>query len=386
LGSATATTPIRGFTLGNSNTVSSAAATTTTQASLFSGSTTTPSFSFASAATPSFGSSVSTVSPFVSSAAATTTQASLFTPASGAFIFGGSTNTTPSTAAATPHTNLSNQGTSLFGPSGGTFSFGGTTTGFGGASTGFGGTTTGFGGTSTGFGGTSTGFCGTGATSFGGTGFGSTGAPVFGGSINPNTTNVDTFGDPNTTSDIFSQPRTTLSKDILKLLTEEDSYADVTFEVEGKLIRAHKCILANRCPKFKTMFSSGFIESHSEVIKLPLDLKYDVFMFIIKYCYGSEEPIPYDICLDILRTSEEYFLQNLKNSVEIMLGKNLTQENVLSLLEEADLFSCDILKSACFTFILSSYEIISTQPAFINLNKNLLLQLLGEMAKRRFTR
>lgn len=48
----------------------------------------------------------------------------------------------------------------------------------------------------------------------------------------------------------------------------EEINPDVTIDVAGRHIRAHKCILSSRCQYFAAILSGGWIESAGNVISL----------------------------------------------------------------------------------------------------------------------
>lgn len=48
----------------------------------------------------------------------------------------------------------------------------------------------------------------------------------------------------------------------------EEINPDVTIDVSGRRIRAHKCILSSRCQYFAAILSGGWVESAGNVIAL----------------------------------------------------------------------------------------------------------------------
>lgn len=58
-----------------------------------------------------------------------------------------------------------------------------------------------------------------------------------------------------------------LGEDLLRMFLDEIS-PDVTVEVGGRRIKAHKCILSSRCQYFAGMLSGGWVESAGNVISL----------------------------------------------------------------------------------------------------------------------
>ena len=64
-----------------------------------------------------------------------------------------------------------------------------------------------------------------------------------------------------------TKPYNRLGEDLLRMFLEEIN-PDVTIDVNGRRIRAHKCILSSRCQYFAAILSGGWIESAGNVISL----------------------------------------------------------------------------------------------------------------------
>lgn len=58
-----------------------------------------------------------------------------------------------------------------------------------------------------------------------------------------------------------------LGKDLLRMFLEEIG-ADTTIDINGRRIRAHKCVLTSRCQYFAAMFSGGWVQSAGNVLYL----------------------------------------------------------------------------------------------------------------------
>jgi hypothetical protein len=61
--------------------------------------------------------------------------------------------------------------------------------------------------------------------------------------------------------------KTGLGKDLLRMFLEEIG-ADTTIDVNGRRIKAHKCVLTSRCQYFAAMFSGGWVQSAGNVLYL----------------------------------------------------------------------------------------------------------------------
>ena len=70
-----------------------------------------------------------------------------------------------------------------------------------------------------------------------------------------------------TSSIAGAKPYNRLGEDLLRMFLEEIN-PDVTIDVAGQHIRAHKCILSSRCQYFAAILSGGWIESAGNVISL----------------------------------------------------------------------------------------------------------------------
>lgn len=61
--------------------------------------------------------------------------------------------------------------------------------------------------------------------------------------------------------------KTGLGKDLLRMFLEEIG-TDTTIDINGRRIKAHKCILTSRCQYFAAMFSGGWVQSAGNVLYL----------------------------------------------------------------------------------------------------------------------
>lgn len=80
-------------------------------------------------------------------------------------------------------------------------------------------------------------------------------------------------------------PVSRLGEDLLRMFLDEIS-PDVTVEVGGRRIKAHKCILSSRCQYFAAILSGGWVESAGNVISLQ-----GFVIFKTKHLISSETKI-----------------------------------------------------------------------------------------------
>ncbi|KAM7530018.1 hypothetical protein LguiB_033428 [Lonicera macranthoides] len=159
-----------------------------------------------------------------------------------------------------------------------------------------------------------------------------------------------------------------LSLDYLNLLINGQAFSDVTFSVEGRLVHAHRCILAARSLFFRKFFcgsdSSGPDPSSRGLISSPRgsqgggviipvnSVGYEVFMLILQFLYSGQvsivpqkhdEPRPncgergcwhthcssaVDLALDTLSAARSFGVEQLAL---------LTQKQLASIVEKASI-------------------------------------------------
>jgi regulatory protein NPR1 len=88
----------------------------------------------------------------------------------------------------------------------------------------------------------------------------------------------------------------TLSSDFLGLLGEGRAFSDVTFEVEGRQVFAHRCVLAARSPFFRTIFcgDAPLLSPAAPVPRpgtppvIPVGIVgFDVFLLLLQFLYSG---------------------------------------------------------------------------------------------------
>ncbi|KAE8688906.1 Regulatory protein NPR5 [Hibiscus syriacus] len=97
-----------------------------------------------------------------------------------------------------------------------------------------------------------------------------------------------------------------LSLDYLNLLINGQAFSDVTFSVEGRLVHAHRCILAARSLFFRKLFCSpdppsGLDPAGSRMnptvagsrtgVILVSSVGYDVFFLLLQFLYSGQVPV-----------------------------------------------------------------------------------------------
>jgi len=181
---------------------------------------------------------------------------------------------------------------------------------------------------------------------------------VFGGSYGTEYLNdffiLDT--DPPPLMDI-TQPSSmlVLSRSLGQFYNDEE-FSDVEFIVEGRSIHAHRVILSMLSERFRAMFSSGFLESTQKQIRLD-DIRYTTFMSMLEYLYTGKGP-EIDTnddnnllkIVELLRLSDQFMLDHLKQICECKLGSAVNEMNVESILSHGEMFNATQLVQFCLHY------------------------------------
>lgn len=115
-------------------------------------------------------------------------------------------------------------------------------------------------------------------------------------------------------SNVVESWQSRLGEDLLRMFIEEIS-PDVTVEVAGRRVKAHKCILSSRCQYFAAMLSGGWVESAGNVISLP-GFSYNVVHFALCHIYSGASNIPESISIVELATLADMLgLEGLKEVI-----------------------------------------------------------------------
>ncbi|XP_011874782.1 PREDICTED: uncharacterized protein LOC105565854 isoform X2 [Vollenhovia emeryi] len=117
-----------------------------------------------------------------------------------------------------------------------------------------------------------------------------------------------------TSSIAGAKPYNRLGEDLLRMFLEEIN-PDVTIDVAGRHIRAHKCILSSRCQYFAAILSGGWIENAGNVISLQ-GYSYNAVHFALCHIYSGESNIPDSISIVELATLADMLcLEGLKEVI-----------------------------------------------------------------------
>ncbi|XP_047051353.1 BTB/POZ and MATH domain-containing protein 1-like [Lolium rigidum] len=167
-----------------------------------------------------------------------------------------------------------------------------------------------------------------------------------------------------------------LGHDLAMMLDKQD-LTDVTFDVGGESISAHRLVLAARSSVFKAQLYGPMAESKMTSITIQ-DMHASAFRSMLYYIYhGSlSNADKNDVSSTmaqyqhLLVAADRYGLEGLKKNCEDKLCANcITIDSMVSLLELAEDHVCYKLKARCFDFLADgdNFKMVATSGEYLRL-------------------
>lgn len=149
----------------------------------------------------------------------------------------------------------------------------------------------------------------------------------------------------------------------LENLMNDKEYSDVSFLVDGKSFKAHKCILARESPVFDAMFKTDMKEKQLNEVVIE-DIGSDVFEEMLRYVYVGEVNDIDLIAGDLLAAADKYAIDELKLRCGKSLIDNLSVDSAVESLVIADRYYMKQFKAKIIEFITSHSADIVKAPSF----------------------
>jgi len=144
-------------------------------------------------------------------------------------------------------------------------------------------------------------------------------------------------------------------------------FSDVAFEVEGRTIPAHRCVLYVRGDYFRRMFSSRMREGSAAVIPVP-GVTYAVFYAVLSYLYsGCVVLEDGELALEVLKAADMFRLDGLRAACVERLEVSMRVDNAATICQVADTHNAAGLKIYCITFIVQHFKEVIGTAAFQDL-------------------
>lgn len=168
-----------------------------------------------------------------------------------------------------------------------------------------------------------------------------------------------------------------LLSDSMRSLLHDDHFSDVNFIVgeQGRIIPAHRCILAARCAPFYSMFMGEMRESSDNEIVIP-NIEPDVFQSIIEFLYTGTLELEVASVFQIYKAADQYLLEDVKMACRSFIHQSLTLDHALVLLENAR--SCKFMDiyQVCLGYAAANASSLFKTLAFLDLTEETVGDLL----------
>ena len=145
-------------------------------------------------------------------------------------------------------------------------------------------------------------------------------------------------------------------------LHQDNEFADVTLNVNGRELKAHKCMLAIRSPVFHRMFSTDMLESKTNIVNID-DISQDVFVQLLKYIYtGTADVSKY--ATELFLAAEKYLIDDLKEECKEIINNHISIDNCIKILVLADRVKDSLIQTKAIEFINRNKDKIDVDDLF----------------------
>ena len=154
----------------------------------------------------------------------------------------------------------------------------------------------------------------------------------------------------------------------MKSLLEDKTFFDLNIKCGGEEFKVHKAVLASQSPVFRRMLESDMKEQRTNVIEIS-DVDQAVISDMLAYIYTGSAPNLDTLVRELLNVANKYELPGLLTMCKRELKLKINAENVIELLQLADLLDSSYLKKACLNYISLNSGAIRNSKEWKQLNK-----------------
>ena len=141
----------------------------------------------------------------------------------------------------------------------------------------------------------------------------------------------------------------------MEAMLEDPTFADVTFDVSGTCITAHRAVLCARSEYFKAMLTSGFKEQQDGKISID-DTTPGAFRTLLRYLYTDELRFADVEVLNVIRLAHMMQLTRVYNFVTRHCHCNISVYNATQWLVGADQWKMDELRTVALRFLARNFR------------------------------
>ena len=177
------------------------------------------------------------------------------------------------------------------------------------------------------------------------------------------------FMDPMETSNTYTQCTDDIKTGMQKLLSD-GLLSDLTIKCGEEEFKVHKAVLASQSPAvFKKMLESDMKEQRTNVIEIS-DVDQTVISDMLAYIYTGSAPNLDTLARELLNVANKYKLSGLFTMCERELKSKISLNNVIELLQLADMLDSSYLKKACLNYISINSGAVRSSEEWKQLKEN----------------
>ena len=156
----------------------------------------------------------------------------------------------------------------------------------------------------------------------------------------------------------------------------QDFFNDVIIKTDSdQNISANRMVLSCYSKYFEKMFKSPMKEQDQRSIEVK-DIDGKSLHLLIDYIYTGQIPINSDNVMSVLSGADYLQLDEVKRLCFDFMEKELTAENCFIMLNMADFYGDDLMKSKVYKYISDNLEIFIKTENFKNLSEDDLIQIV----------
>ncbi|KAG7466888.1 hypothetical protein MATL_G00147080 [Megalops atlanticus] len=154
-------------------------------------------------------------------------------------------------------------------------------------------------------------------------------------------------------------------------------FTDITLQcATGEVFRCHKAVLSARSSYFRVMFTADMRERSDDLVKLP-GIDCDVLTALVDYAYSARVSVTQGNVQSLLEAADLLQFGSVKRACEDFLLRLLDVENCLGMHSFAELHACPALEREARRVMLGRFEELARQEEFLEADAETLRSLLS---------
>eukprot|EP00029_Vermamoeba_vermiformis_P011500 TRINITY_DN6338_c0_g1_i1.p1 TRINITY_DN6338_c0_g1~~TRINITY_DN6338_c0_g1_i1.p1 ORF type:complete len:591 (-),score=141.30 TRINITY_DN6338_c0_g1_i1:746-2326(-) len=165
-------------------------------------------------------------------------------------------------------------------------------------------------------------------------------------------TNFEAIKDYITDRPRGSAAEKTLAED-LSALRKSSDFSDISFTVDSKEVKGHKCILAATCKTLSTFFTGEWKEARESTANLG-GFSFEAVQSFFEYLYAGDCEVNGENVMELLAVADAFNVDRLKELCEKLLVEGIDEENLMLIYEAAEQHNAHQLIENCAYFACES--------------------------------